>query len=156
MMFTIKNYGRGLSGLVHTAMDDRRFEVKGPLGKGLRVQPTGVHIAFAAGTGVLCFVDLVAALIQSTLDINLPNAKSGKGAERLQVAETEQTQETARFSCLEGNFKLFLYVSFPNRADSVALELFEALAEYCNRNGRKNFDLYVRLSEEGKNPERWN
>ena len=152
MMFTIKNYGKGVSGSVHTAMDDRRFEVKGPLGKGLMVQPTGVHIAFAAGTGVLCFVDLVAALIRSTLDIKVPYGKPGAEAEkRLQVTETEQTQETGRFSCLEGNFKLYLYVSFPSRADSVALELLEALAEYCNRNGRKNFDLFVRLSAEGKN-----
>ena len=57
---------------------------------------------------------------------------------------------------MEGNFKLYLYVSFPSREESVALELFEALADYCNRNGRKNFDLYVRLSQEGKNPQRWN
>ena len=56
---------------------------------------------------------------------------------------------------MEGNFKLYLYVSFPSREESVALELFEALADYCNRNGRKNFDLYVRLSQEGKNPQRW-
>ena len=37
MMFTIKNYGKGVSGSVHTAMDDRRFEIKGPIGKGLKV-----------------------------------------------------------------------------------------------------------------------
>ena len=97
MMFTIKNYGRGVSGKVHTVLDDRRFEVKGPIGKGLKVQPTGVHIAFAAGTGVLCFVDLVAALIQSTLDITLPYNK-GKNAsvlqehQKLQITETEQSE----------------------------------------------------------------
>ena len=74
-MFTIKNYGQGVSQMVHSASDERRFEVKGPLGKGLKVNPTGVHIAFAAGTGVLCFVDLVAALIRSTLQIDLNNLK---------------------------------------------------------------------------------
>ena len=37
----------------------------------------------------------------------------------------------------------------------IALELFEALAEFCNRQGRTNFDLYVRLSGEGQNPQRW-
>lgn len=36
------------------------FELKGPLGRGLRVQKNGIHIVFAGGTGVLCFVDLVA------------------------------------------------------------------------------------------------
>ena len=48
-----------------------------------------------------------------------------------------------------------MYVSFPKRADSIALELFEALADFCNRQGRNNFDLYVRLSGEGQNPQRW-
>lgn len=40
-----------------------------------------------------------------------------------------------RLSVLEGNFKLYLFVSFPNREESVALELFEALANHCNRHG---------------------
>ena len=74
-MFTIKNYTRGVSGKVHFANEDRRFEIKGPIGKGLMVKPTGVHIAFAAGTGVLCFVDLVAALIRSILSIEVKAPK---------------------------------------------------------------------------------
>lgn len=37
------------------------------MGHGLRLKPSGVHIAFAAGTGALCFVDLVALLIQANL-----------------------------------------------------------------------------------------
>ena len=39
------------------------------MGKGLLVQSTGVHIAFAAGTGILCFVDLVGHLIQAALGL---------------------------------------------------------------------------------------
>ena len=39
------------------------------MGKGLLVQSTGVHIAFAAGTGILCFVDLVGHLIQASLGL---------------------------------------------------------------------------------------
>ena len=62
-MLTIKNYDRGLSKRVHNALDHTRFEIKGPIGKGLEVSRTGVHIAFAAGTGALCFVDLVATII---------------------------------------------------------------------------------------------
>ena len=71
-MLTIKDYGRGLSTRVHNATENTRFEIKGPIGKGLEVSKTGVHIAFAAGTGALCFVDLVASLIMSTLNITLP------------------------------------------------------------------------------------
>ena len=38
----------------------------------------------------------------------------------------------------------------------MALELFEALDEMCKREGLPGFSLYVRLSQEGQNPERWN
>lgn len=52
------------------------------MGHGLRVKPTGVHVAFAAGTGALCFVDLVAWLIQ---------ANAGRGFNlSSSVNETEQ------------------------------------------------------------------
>ena len=44
--------------------DDRDvFIVKGPMGKGLGIRESGVHVAFAAGTGVLVFLDLVMRLI---------------------------------------------------------------------------------------------
>ena len=161
-MFTIKNYNQGLSGAVHTATDDRRFEVKGPLGKGLMVQPKGVHIAFAAGTGILCFVDLIAAIARQSLGINISKLdESGIEEENLNVIGTQNTQndvdvkESIRFSTLDGSFKLFLFVSFPNRQDSIALDLCEALADHCNRQGKQNFDLFLRLSQEGKNPRRW-
>ena len=39
------------------------FNVKGPMGKGLCIQPSGVHVAFCAGTGVLVFLDLIAHLL---------------------------------------------------------------------------------------------
>lgn len=44
-------------------MNKELVEVKGPMGTGLEIQSTGVHIAWAAGTGILVFVDLVAHLI---------------------------------------------------------------------------------------------
>lgn len=137
-MITVKNYHQGVSGMIHTAID-KRFEVKGPMGKGLQVKPTGVHIAFAAGTGVLCFIDLVAALVRQSLGIDVSHIKK----DELEVegsAQSPMTTETdgqvERFSVIDGAFKLFLYVSFPNRDDSIALELCEALANYCNREGK--------------------
>ena len=53
------------------------------------------------------------------------------------------------------HFKLILYVSFNSEADSIALELLEAFQLYCSRNGRLNFDLYVRLKQEGRNLRPW-
>ena len=39
------------------------------MGKGLDIQAEGTHIAFTAGTGILVFVDLVAALIRKNLGL---------------------------------------------------------------------------------------
>ena len=60
--FCVKNYRqpKGLSTKIHNAT--ARFEVKGPMGFGLLPKATGHQLVFAAGTGVLCFVDLVAEL----------------------------------------------------------------------------------------------
>lgn len=61
--FTIKNYNvkDGLSVKIHNPCGPNTpFKVKGPLGRGLLVEPTGEYVVFAAGTGVLCYLDLVA------------------------------------------------------------------------------------------------
>lgn len=47
-----------------------RYKITGPLGKGLNVKPSGVHIAFSAGTGALVYIDLVAYLIRENLGLN--------------------------------------------------------------------------------------
>ena len=39
------------------------FNIKGPMGKGLCIEESGVHVAFCAGTGVLVFLDLVSHLL---------------------------------------------------------------------------------------------
>lgn len=41
--------------------------MSGPYGKGLMVESTGVHIAFAAGTGVLTFMDLVSEVVRNVV-----------------------------------------------------------------------------------------
>ena len=52
-------------------------------------------------------------------------------------------------------FKLVLYVSFTSRPTSTALTLFEALEEYCNKNGLTNFELHKRISSDLINEQRW-
>lgn len=42
------------------AISDEIFYLKGPMGRGLDMLPTGAHVAFCAGTGALVFLDLVA------------------------------------------------------------------------------------------------
>jgi len=53
------------------------------------------------------------------------------------------------------SFQFHLYVSYPRRSDAVALELFEALDAYCKRKSMPNFSLFLRLSQEKVNPQRW-
>ena len=39
------------------------------MGKGLRIQKSGVHVAFAAGTGMMVFIDLVAHIARKNLGL---------------------------------------------------------------------------------------
>lgn len=39
------------------------------MGRGLGIQSTGTHVGFAAGTGCLVFIDLVAHLIRKNLGL---------------------------------------------------------------------------------------
>ena len=71
---TLKNYPQfeGLSNKIHihaTQMkrkNDSIYKISGPMGLGLGVKTEGVHIAFAAGTGVLAFMDLVALIVRQS------------------------------------------------------------------------------------------
>ena len=78
------------------------------MGKGLSPAITGTHIAFAAGTGCLCFVDLVAHIALVLLCIE------------------EGSIDPA-------NFTFHLYLSFPKRSEAIAYELCEALHNYCQQ-----------------------
>jgi predicted ferric reductase len=48
----------------------------------------------------------------------------------------------------DNEFKLILYVSFPNRDSSIALDFFENMQAHCKQFGYTNFELVVRLSQE--------
>lgn len=92
MTFCIKNYGqpKGLSTKIHDDdQADRLFEVKGPMGHGLRVKPSGVHVAFAAGTGALCFVDLVAWLIKANAGRGLHLSSSVNESQNMEEIDSE-------------------------------------------------------------------
>ena len=91
------------------------------MGKGLQPCSTGLHIAFAAGTGVLAFIDLVAYLARQTLNI-----KSGDGQD-MQLAP---------------GFKLILYASFASEEEAVGLHLLRAASDAHG----DRFELRLRLS----------
>ena len=106
------------------------------MGKGLAPASTGVHLAFAAGTGNLCFVDMMAHVALSVLGLT--------------------SQEDGQNGQIDpSKFELHLYASFPSKAEAVAWELCEALRGYCKRNNLRTFIFNERLSKEKINPARW-
>ena len=72
VVLTVKNYAsdKGLSFDIHDSAVPRKiqgqyaYNISGPMGLGLGVQREGLHVAFAAGTGVLAFVDLVSLIVR--------------------------------------------------------------------------------------------
>ena len=47
---------------------DNNFVVKGPMGEGLRIRKAGgTHVVFCAGTGVLCYLDIITHVILKNL-----------------------------------------------------------------------------------------
>lgn len=88
------------------------YVIKGPMGKGLDLHSSGIHIAFTGGTGVLPFLDLVAYLIR--LNLGLVNEDLGDEDETIpNIDESLSRPKRLLFKDLE-HFKFALYVSYPS------------------------------------------
>ena len=96
----MKNYKKGLSLLMHSE-PETNLRFKGPLGKSLMLQKHGYHVAFLAGTGVLVFLDLVAALARVNLGLI--------------------SHDKYPFLSKGSTFKLVLYVSFQSVEQAIGL-----------------------------------
>ncbi|TNV80991.1 hypothetical protein FGO68_gene3814 [Halteria grandinella] len=106
------------------------YYLKGPMGKGLQVKSTGVHIAFTGGTGCLLFLDLVAHLVRKNLGLLHNNEDS-----------------LLNSFCEDEPFKLVLYMSFVSRKESCGLKLCEGLRDICQKYKIENFELHLRFSD---------
>lgn len=140
LSLTIKNYKvpEGISKQFYdTKLANQAYEIKGPMGKGLGItaESQGIHMCFAAGTGILVYVDLIARLILSTLEV---------------IPEGQRVHP---------QFKLYLYASFMSRDEAVALDLLEALDKVQKKKGLEQFKLILRLSKtddpSAVKPPRW-
>jgi len=94
------------------------------MGKGLALQKEGTHIAFAAGTGILVFIDLVAFLLRRA------TGKLGKGEKDL----------------VGPNFKFILYASFPSVEESIGLDLLRGAESICRSLTPDSFEVHLRIS----------
>jgi hypothetical protein len=102
------------------------------MGKNLNLHPSGTHIAFVGGTGIVVFMDLVAYLIRLNLDLLAPGEDN--------IIEKE-------------NFKFVLYASFAKPEETIGGELLNGLNEICQKKGIRNFELVYRFSNQ--KPPRW-
>ena len=135
LCLTIKNYYsfKGLSAHICNALSSTKVEVEGPCGLGLGIKPRGRHVAFAAGTGILVFIDIVAHLIIRLVDL------------RANFAEPKIDLD---------NFQFVLYSSFVSDQESIAIGLCKALQELCKRAGKEHlFIHHSRITEASKPPE---
>mmetsp|Transcript_25617 Transcript_25617/g.19375 ORF Transcript_25617/g.19375 Transcript_25617/m.19375 type:complete len:222 (-) Transcript_25617:37-702(-) len=132
LCITIKTYNTptGLATTFHLQDPSLEFNIFGPLSKGLAMKDTGTHMFFAAGTGVLTFLDAAGYLARVNAGIIPP----------------EQVR-------IKPGFRMVVYVSFKNEADSVALEYLRGVEHLTKTLGFDNFTLEVRLSDINK--QRW-
>ena len=105
------------------------------MGTGLDVESTGLHVVFAAGTGILVFIDLIAHLILRILASNGgPN-----------VFHNESNSNLIDIT----NFKLILHTSFTSKEEAIGLELIEALQSLCSAHGLTTlFEHQCRLTND--------
>ena len=87
------------------------FNIKGPMGKGLCIEESGVHVAFCAGTGVLVFLDLVSHLLLRAYY---------KHYEEPSRVPPEMNQ-------LKDDFQFLFYVSMNSMDQEIGLNICEAL-----------------------------
>lgn len=123
---TIKNYKSesGLSNFIHNASESEQkqiFQVKGPMGIGLGVENHGTHVAFAAGTGVLPFIDLVGHILLQLVDKDYVLEEAG--------IKTSYDDITIDID----NFNFQLYFSYSNEEEAVCLQLINKVKELCEK-----------------------
>jgi len=102
------------------------------MGKGLQISRSGIHVAFAGGTGALVFLDLVSRIILNNL-LLLP-------------------------SQFEKDFEFHFYASFRSEESSIGVELCNKLTLLNEKLGLANFKFIPRLAEgpqTTKRPPRW-
>lgn len=127
LSLTIKAYYnvKGMSAHIFESSSKRdgtQWRLKGPMGKSLGVKPSGHHIAFAAGTGSITFMDLAAFVARFVMNDLPPEEKK-------QISD---------------DFKFTFYVTYFNRQQACGLRLLEALDAL----GSPHFELKLRLSDQ--------
>jgi len=103
----------------------------------------GTIVIFALGSSIIPFLDLIAYLIR----LNVYNVSLKKG----KPAKIFEDENFLYFS--NPNFKLVLFYSVKSLDESYGVDLCKKLADFCSQNNLTNFELNLRISNEGQ--KRW-
>lgn len=120
--------------------------IKGPLGLGLDITEDsigGTYVAFSAGTGIYCFLDLIAYTIR------LVAYKIAK--ERFSCKDNKLTEDES-FDEAASDFKLILFCSYPDEINAYWHDLFIKTHDYDKKYSLNKFEYYPRLSNVDKRP----
>ena len=115
----------------HEEEDFDVFNIKGPMGKGLCIEESGVHVAFCAGTGVLVFLDLVSHLLLRAYYKHY----------------VEPSKVPKHMLQLKDDFEFVFFVSMLSMDSEIGLNICEALQKVNRKLGETNFKLTVRISK---------
>jgi len=120
MELVVKRYEKGrFSSFIHDMTVGERVEARGPIGPGLRLATTstGQHLAIAAGTGVLPFLDLIHLLWWQ--EVNSPDTEA---------------------NVLDG-FSLHLILFLRHLGEAIVLDLLQAFHAQCESSGSRRFSF---------------
>ena len=124
----VKRYDQGVfSSFLHGMQVGDKVEARGPLGPGLRLtkSSTGHHLALAAGTGVLPFLDLVQFLWWK--EANSPDYISDPST--------------------LAHFSLHLVLFLRTRSEAIGLDLLEATHAQCIASQSRRFTLTLSVDQ---------
>jgi len=120
------------SSFLHSCLPSTgNFSIEGPFGTGLDLTPrsTGLHYIFAAGTGILPFLDLFDYLLESVL---VPGSTS---------------------NIFKNGFKLHIFASFAQMNDFVGRDICEKLIQACRDSDMQDAVKMTIRSREAKENE---
>lgn len=143
------NFKNGLSGYVVKFNDDMQTDliIRGPVGTGLNLfnNIRGTNVIFAAGTGIIPFIDLIAFTVRYVTYQICKNEFKGK--ENLILNK----EKTIFDSIKEHQFKICLFATFSSPLSALYMDICEALSALDSKYNMNIFKLHIKNS----NGEKW-
>jgi len=118
---------------------DNAVYIEGPVGRGLELSENarGTHVIFAAGTGILPFMDLLNYMLMKSIHEVLTKKNNV-------LAESMNVYEEGYSKTLDSSFNIVLCGSFASEREMVGFDIVSKLAEINADYGLKNFRSVVR------------